>query len=412
MARDVPTAAGKVSLYFAFPDGVFHYVCAECTALCCRGHGFAGSLQREMRQLLALHPALGSMAISRHGTVITVAAPSGRCHFLDDDNLCRIEKERGKALKPGVCTLFPFNNFSRIGKAIVVSPHFMCPLRLQLPARPGEVEGTHAFVEAAVRESALLDPAYLDAAAPLLRLHPSQDAESVLAREAGFRDGCALALGQRTFTETLRGESADAASLGAVVARAAQVMGLTVPPRSQPHDAVDDLLLALAPTLRLSALSLCPEGILRALALGELVLRRALRLSDSPPTLQGVHGILTAAGPALRLLARGDEPLELVRGAGEKVPPFGDPELTFAAFVALREARGATGTLGALEKAMTPSLTVADRSVLLRQLGIHVEQTCSPRPGRRDTARGSRRREPVDPFDTVGPRPRNTLTGR
>ena len=412
MTRDVPPETGGLSLYFAFPDGVFHYVCAECTALCCRGQGFAGSLQREMRPLLALHPALGSMAISRHGDVITFATPSGRCHFLDDDNLCRIEKESGKALKPGVCTLFPFNDFSRIGKAIAVSPHFMCPLRLQLPARPGEVEGTHALIEAAVRESALLDPAYLDAAVPLLRLHPSQDAESVLAREARFRDTCALALGQRTFTETLRGASADPASLGAVVARAAQVMGLAVPARSQPRDAVDDLLLALAPTLRLSAPHLCPEGIVRALALGELVVRRALLLSDSPPTLQGVHSILTAAGPALRLLARGDEPLEPARGTGEKVPPFGDPELTFAAFVALREARGSAGTLGALEKAIKPSLTVADRSVLLRQLGIHVEHARSLRRRKGDAARGSQQRGPGDLPGAVRRGPRNPSTGR
>lgn len=412
MTRDLPVETGGVSLYFAFPDGVFHYVCAECTALCCRGQGFAGSLHREMRQLLTLHPSLGSMAISRHGDVITFATPSGRCHFLDDDNLCRVQKERGKALKPGVCTLFPFNSLSRIGKAIAVSPHFMCPLRLQLPARPGKVEGTHAFIEAAVRESALLDPVYLDAVVPLLQLPPSQGAESVLAREAGFRDACALALGQRTFAETLRGASADPASLGSVVARAAQVMGLAVPSSIQAHDAVDDLLLALAPALRLSALSLCPEGILRALALGELVVRRTLRLSDSPPTVQGVHSIFTAAGPALRLLARGDEPLGLAKRAGEKVPSFGDPELTFAAFAALREARSSTGTLGALEKAIKPSLTVADRSVLLRQLGIHVEHARAPRRSKRDAARGSHRRESGHSLSPVRRGPRNTLDGR
>ena len=44
-----------VSLFFAFPDGVYHYVCAECTALCCRGQGFGGSLEREMRTLLQIY---------------------------------------------------------------------------------------------------------------------------------------------------------------------------------------------------------------------------------------------------------------------------------------------------------------------------------------------------------------------
>src|SRR5687768_9293505 len=43
------TATNELNdIFFAFPDGVFHHVCAECTALCCRGQGFAGSLKREM----------------------------------------------------------------------------------------------------------------------------------------------------------------------------------------------------------------------------------------------------------------------------------------------------------------------------------------------------------------------------
>ena len=185
MAHKPSDSNGPVPLYFAFPDGAYHYVCAECTALCCRGQGFAGSLQREMRQLLTIYPALGSAATSRQGDIITFATPSGRCHFLDGDNLCRIEKEHGKALKPGVCGLFPFNVFTRIGDVVAISPHFMCPLRLQIPARPGRVEGTHARIETAVRESALLDRAYVEAHMVPSRLHPALDADSVLEREIG-----------------------------------------------------------------------------------------------------------------------------------------------------------------------------------------------------------------------------------
>ena len=154
-----------------------------------------------MPALLTLYPALESMAVQRRGDILTFATPAGRCHFLDGGNLCRIEKEHGKALKPGVCTLFPFNVFTRIGKAVAVSPHFMCPLRLQVPARPGQVEGTHAVLETAVRESALLDSAYLDVHTPPVRLHPSENAESVLTRESNFRDLCSVSLGQRSFTE-------------------------------------------------------------------------------------------------------------------------------------------------------------------------------------------------------------------
>jgi hypothetical protein len=373
VAHKPSDGSGVVPLYFAFPDGVYHYVCAACTALCCRGQGFAGNLQREMRQLLSIYPALGSAATARQGNILSFATPSGRCHFLDGDNLCRIEKEHGKALKPGVCALFPFNVFTRIGTVVAVSPHFMCPLRLQVPAQPGQVEGTHARLEAAVRESALLERADVEAHLVRARLHPALDADSVLARETLFRDACSLALGQRRFMEVLRAHAADAPGLDAFLERATRILGLEHAARSGAADAVDDLCLALAAPLRLRLLHLSSEGMLRVLALSEIVLRRTLTLSDQPPTLQGAYQMITSVGPALRLLARGDEPVELGRRASAKAPPFGDPDLTFAAFLALRAVHNSTGVLQALEQAMQPSFSAADRSVLLIQLGSKLE---------------------------------------
>lgn len=82
-----------------------------------------------MPVLLSLYPALGSAVVSRQGSMLAFGTPAGRCFFLDEDNLCRIEKDHGKDLKPGVCSLFPFNAFRRIGKVVAVSPHFMCPIR-------------------------------------------------------------------------------------------------------------------------------------------------------------------------------------------------------------------------------------------------------------------------------------------
>lgn len=327
-----------------------------------------------MRQLLSIYPALGSAATSRQGNIITFATPSGGCHFLDGDNLCRIEKEHGKALKPGVCVLFPFNVFTRIGDAVALSPHFMCPLRLQVPPRPGQVEGTHVRLEAAVRESALLDRAQVEAHLVPSRLHRALEADSVLERETLFRDACSLALGQQRFIEVLRGQATDAPGLNMFIERAARIMGLEEAARSRTADAVDDLLLALAAPLRVRLLHLSSVSMLRVLALGEIVLRRTLILSDQSPTLQGAHQMITSAGPALRLLARGDEPVELGRRASAKTPPFGDPDLTFAAFLALREVHSSTGILEALEKAIKPSLSAADRSVLLNQLGSKLEQ--------------------------------------
>jgi hypothetical protein len=132
----------EIPVYMAFPDGVFHYVCAECTALCCRGQGFVGSLEREMPSLLSLYPARGSAVVLRQGSILAFGTPAGRCFFLDEDNLCRVEKEHGKDLKPSACSLFPFNEFNRIGNVIAIRPQFMCPIRLQVPALPGCVEGT------------------------------------------------------------------------------------------------------------------------------------------------------------------------------------------------------------------------------------------------------------------------------
>src|SRR5439155_6122765 len=117
------------------------------------------------------------------------------------DNLCSIEKENGKNLKPSICTLFPFNRFTRIGRTIAVSPHYLCPLRLEVPAQPGQVEGTHSKLEAALRESALLEPAYIQARVPAIRMRSPGEAEAALAREERFRNVCSSALGVVRFSD-------------------------------------------------------------------------------------------------------------------------------------------------------------------------------------------------------------------
>ena len=81
------------------------------------------------------YPQFGGMAQEREGDVVTCATPMGTCFFLRDDNLCQIEVTHGRVKKPGVCLLFPFNDFYRIGNALAVAPHFMCPIRLNLPPR-------------------------------------------------------------------------------------------------------------------------------------------------------------------------------------------------------------------------------------------------------------------------------------
>lgn len=381
MARksvDKPNA--ETPLYMAFPDGVFHYVCAECTALCCRGQGFGGSLKREMPSLLAIYPLLGRAVVARQGSMLSFGTPAGRCFFLDADNMCRIEKDQGKDLKPGVCSLFPFNRFTRIGKVVAISPHFMCPIRLQVPARPGHVEGTYSAVASAARASGLLDSEYIEAYMPSVHLHVALDADAVVHREVSFRDACSQAMGRRSFYQALQAESPEPGELDSFIKRAAQVMGLKLDAKRRKRDSLDDLLLALAPSHRLSLLHLSSAAIIRALAIGELVLRQLASLQSLPMSPQGANSVLSNIAPAVRLLARGDETLELAGNANLKSAPFGEPGMAFAAFTALRKIGAGTGVLQALEKAIKPGMTIPDRSALLVQLGSQLEHTRLKRP--------------------------------
>lgn len=376
-----------VPLYFAFPDGVLHYVCSECTALCCRGHGFAGSLGREMGRLLTLHPELASAVVERRGEILTVANATSGCHFLDGDDLCRIEKEHGRAAKPGVCMLFPFNSFSRIGRTVVVSPHFMCPLRVQAPPRPGEVEGTHARLEPLVRESGLVTEAHVRLVMKPARLHPSEGVRSVLARERTFRDRCGAAIGVGSFADTLRDAAADPARMDQNVVRAAALLGLAVPAGPVARDGIDDVLLAVAPAMRLEFLRLPADGIVLALAVAELLVRRITTLRPGRITPQGVRDVIGSVLPALHLLGCADVPVEATHKGRPKSPPFGDPAMVFAGYRVLRGVSGGDGILDVLEVGMARLSSVADRSAFLVEMGTLIGP--SLRRTRRTPATGS-----------------------
>jgi hypothetical protein len=326
-----------------------------------------------MHKLLEIYPALGSVSTSREGDQVSVTTPAGKCFFLEADNLCRIEKEHGKATKPGVCVLFPFNRFTRIGAAVAVSPHFLCPLRLQLPPRAGAVEGTHVDLEAAIRDSRMLDPAWVKSFLTPARLHPDLNPRAVLARESTFRDACSQALGHARFSDVLSDASTDRAALDSRVDRGTRLLGLDPPAREPARDAIDDLLLALASPLRLGLLSLSSEGMLGWLALAERILRHTTALSPEVPSLQGAHQLLSELSPVLRLLARGDEPLEISRTANPKSPQFGVPELVFAHRRFWSAFRGIPQTLAALEQAVPPTLIPSDRTVFFNSLGTQMD---------------------------------------
>ena len=163
--------AGAEQLYFTWPDGRFRYECRDCGA-CCKGHGIGIDVAGgQLVQLVARRPELTAF-LRRRGDAITAFNPRDRCWFLEDDGLCRIEVEDGRAAKPASCRLFPFNRVFRIGTYTVIDYNsVICPLFIgtggishaevhaeisgiadqtivgtQLPARDAETEG-RAFVE-------------------------------------------------------------------------------------------------------------------------------------------------------------------------------------------------------------------------------------------------------------------------
>lgn len=340
-------------------------MCAECTALCCRGQGFAGSLSREMNYIFRNYPALASLSTEREGDVVTVATPTGRCFFLRGDNLCQIELDHGRARKPGICLLFPFNDFSRIGNTLVVAPHFMCPLRLNLPASPGQVEGTHANVARAIQETGMGSANYVRGFIADAKLPLGRSAADILERERAFRDSCAEALGRARFRDILEQNSRDPSALRTFRKKAASLLSWALPAQPEARDAMDDILLASASAYRMESMHLSDEGLLRFLVLAELMARRVFGMSIGPPTLQGVFGVIEDMRPALRLLAWGTEKLPLKK-VPLKSPEFGDSNLVDAAQRFLNWLP-AKGVLPALEKALQPKFSTADRIVIVRQ---------------------------------------------
>jgi hypothetical protein len=247
-------------------------------------------------------------------------------------------------------------------------------LRLEVPLRPGEVEGTHEKIETALRASHYLNSSYLDAI-PKLPIRRGERSAQILSREIAFRDACAEAIGRRSFTETLRSFSDDGDRLDESIARMAKIIDLDVSFRPDERDEIDDLLLAISPGLRIKMLDLAPEMILRMLALSELALRGILTLTvDSPrgpadaATPKGASDILSKLYPALRVLAVEGETFKARKGASRKLPPFGDPQMTFAAHRILRRAESGELTWPILTETLDTLPSVADRMALLTEI--------------------------------------------
>src|ERR1051326_5665807 len=83
------------------------------------------------------------------------------------------------------------------------------------------------------------------------------------------------ALGIGRFGDVLMNASADGPALNAFLERTRRIMGYETAVQSKGPDALDALLLTIASPYRIGLLDLSDEGVLRALAVAELIVRKA-----------------------------------------------------------------------------------------------------------------------------------------
>jgi hypothetical protein len=236
---------------------------------------------------------------------------------------------------------------------------------VSLPAAPGKVEGTHASVAKAIKETAMGEDSYVRGFVGTAKLPQGRTATEILQREILFRDMCSESLGRARFRDVVEESSSNPADLRSFRKRVAKMLPWSIPTQSEERDSLDDIMIASASAYRVESLYHSDEGLLRFLTLSELMARRVYQMSLSAPTLQGVYGVLEDMRPALRLLAW-DEETPPLKKIPLKSPEFGDPNLVDSAqkFLNWMPSRG---VLPALEKAFAPKFSASERIVIVRQ---------------------------------------------
>lgn len=303
------------AVYFTFPDRGFRYECRGCGA-CCKGHGIGLDVAGgQLVQLAARRPEIVPF-LRRRGEAVTAFNPRDRCWFLEDDGLCRVEVEDGRAAKPASCRLFPFNRVFRLGDVVVVDFNsVICPLQLA-PAGDGV---PHADVLAEL--ATITDPAIVgtplpgDGAAFLAQEQPI--AAALFAADATLDSAWAAQAGAAGLADARADVDALFAATGA---------GAWAPPA--------DLAAArlLTPSLRFNELY-GPRAYAPRAAMGPVLARMWLawlgfcglgeRLARRPLGLQEMTTVWSEQAPLLHVAARWrDVP---VRAPGAIELPSADP---------------------------------------------------------------------------------------
>jgi hypothetical protein len=347
----------RSKIYFAFPDRMYHYECRNCDALCCKGHGI-GTASKETAGLLARYPELAWSATKTAKEGSDFTNPIGGCFFLTANNLCQIERDHGKQAKPAVCTLFPFNDFSRIGDYLIVSPHFLCPLLL----RPGEGMGRHDELTNLLQETGIR-PRALQNSGREISQHRALE---VISREEAFRDRCGEGIGRIAFEDFIESESLEKGAFGKWRTRALDLWGISTATNERNY--LDDFLFALAPPLRVRMLHLSEQQRLRVLSLASAYIRTMARITSRPISLQGSHQMISNVFGVLRLFSYGNISLRLKHSDVNEGVGFQNPELTLAFYRVIEEIQSGKKLFDAIEMAMPSCLPNIERAIFFHQL--------------------------------------------
>ncbi len=350
------------NIYFSFADGVIDYQCSECTALCCRGFGMQLSVKRDLPLMSKQYPTVAAFALWRQGDQLFLNTPVTGCSLLRG-TYCGVEEAFGKPHKPVGCTLFPFNNLFRVGDRLIVALHHICPLRLTLPARPGNVQGTHALIASTIQDLGICADDVMPSWVTEIKRPPKHSEDAYLKREENFRNRCAAGFRGETFLDVLLECSEDRTALRRFLKRVSRLMGWKCRFPAKP-DAIDDLLLALAPTLRVLESAREPEQHLRMLGLLAIQARDTFALSNEPVQLKSIYGLFLQCRNVFRFLAYEDDCL---KPAGKAQAVLNAPGNLMARVVAMRHIP-ADGVLGALERSFEQVKSLSDRYTILYDL--------------------------------------------
>ncbi len=367
-----PVINGIPDPFFAFPDGVLHYSCMQCNARCCLNAGIILDVRRDM-ELLQFYPILERRSLRIRDTFLSIS--SSPCDLLDNDGLCRIQKDHGERRKPEVCLLYPFGQFHECGGIRIIIPNYACHFEIKVPAQPGRVEGSHSLLRDRISNSAAFHGQHPNRH-PIYGLHPTETVASFLRHQKSLLDACSEGLGKRSFFETLTVCSNGSKSLEGFLARALGVLGISQVYKAASSDRVDILLHIVVSTITLSMPGLAFDGRIRAMALGEVLLRQLFSLNQGRENLHNAYKFLIDIGSGIRLLARYTDMLSLpVPEKGTVMIPSHTTYAPFvlAAYAVVAQTQKRKPAIDALAHAMDMNIQPGLRLAFLAELGEWIE---------------------------------------